>query len=149
MGLKEKISDDMKTAMKSGAKTELETLRTVRALIIEFEKQGSGAVLDEAAEIAMLTSAAKKRKESIDLYEQGNRPELAEQERQELSIIQRYLPEQMSEEEIRNIVQRIAVDVGAAGAKDFGKVMPKAMAEMKGRADGKVVQQIVKEILGA
>ena len=149
MGLREKIIEDMKSALKSGAKLELETLRTIRAQIIEFEKRGEGTDMSEEQEIAILSSAAKKRKEAIEQYEKAGRLELAAQEKSELEIISRYLPKQLSDEEIKSVISKNISDTGASGQKDFGKVMPLVMKELKGKADGKIIQQLVKEALGS
>ncbi len=148
MGLREQIIEDMKKAMKSGAKLELETLRTIRAQIIEFEKRGEGTDMSPDQEISILTSAAKKRKEAIEQYEKGGRPDLADQEKKELEIISQYLPKQLSEEGIKQVITKYISETGASGQKDFGKVMPLVMKELKGKADGKIIQQFVKEALG-
>ena len=147
MSLKDKINEDLKTAMKSGDKVRTETVRSLRAAIIEFEKSGAGREMTADEEIKALTGAAKKRREAIELYANNNRPELAEKERQELAIIQEYLPQQLSREEITARVRAIIAEVGAAGPQDANKVMPAVMKEMKGKADGKAVQEIVKEEL--
>lgn len=149
MGLREQISEDMKVALKSGAKLELETLRTIRAQILEFEKRGEGTDMSVEQDISLLLSAAKKRKEAIEQYELAGRMELAEKEKSELKIISRYLPQQMTEDEIKAIITRIISETHAASQKDFGKVMPLVMEEVKGKADGKVVHQLVKVSLGA
>ncbi len=148
MTLSQKISDDMKVAMKTGEKLKLETLRTVRALLIELTKRGSGTDISPEEEISALLAAAKKRKEAIDLYRKAGREELAHQEEQELAIINSYLPKQMSKEEAEAIIGGIITQSGATTVKDLGKVMPLAMKELKGKIDGKVVQEIVKQKLG-
>jgi uncharacterized protein YqeY len=145
----EKIAEDMKTAMKARQQLRLETLRTVRAQLLEkqVEKRPSGGMTPED-EIAVLISAAKKRKESITIFRDNGRDDLADQETKELEIIQEYLPKQMSEEEIQDFVKKVIADVGAVSAKDFGKVMPVVMKELKGKADGKIIQDTVKKLLG-
>lgn len=147
--LKEKINEMMKNAMKEGDKLKLETLRSIRAAIIEFEKSGTGKELDEDEEIKIINSLVKKRKESIEIFEKANRLDLAEKEKQELEILQKFLPEQLNEEEISKILDEIIQQVGAKDPKDFGKVMGQAMKVFKGRADGKVVQAILKSKLEA
>lgn len=147
MSLKEKINEDMKAAMKSGDKLKLETIRSIRALILEFEKSGSGKELNEEEEIRMLTTAAKKRKESIEQFRNAGRFEMAEKEEAELAVIHEYLPKQLSEEEILELIKNIAVEVGATTKQDFPKIMPKAMAQLKGKADGKVVRSLVEKFL--
>jgi uncharacterized protein len=150
MSLKEKIAEEIKVAMKSGEKTRLETLRSIRAALMEKEidLRGSGKTMAPEDEMGVLTSAAKKRKESIEQFENGGRKDLAEQEARELQIIQEYLPKQMSKDEIVALVRHIVTETGASGAADFSKVMPAAMKQLKGKADGKLVQEIVKELLG-
>lgn len=148
MSLKDKINEDLKSAMKSGDKVRLETIRSVRALILEFEKSGTGKELTPDEEIKMLSTAAKKRKDSIEQFKAGGRNELAEKEEKELNILMEYLPKQMSEEEIVQTVKNIAAKTGASSREDFAKLMPAAMKELKGKADGKIVKAAVEKILG-
>lgn len=147
MALKEKLNDDLKAAMKEGDKLKLETLRSIRALIIEFEKSGSGKEFNEEEEIKMLTTAAKKRKESIEQFRMAGREELAQKEEAELEIIQHYLPKQLSESEIRDEIKRVAGQTGAKSKDDFPKLMPAVMKELKGKADGKVIRAEVEKYL--
>jgi uncharacterized protein YqeY len=149
MSLTEQINADLKAAMKSGDSVKLNTIRSIRAQIIEFSKNGTGEAITPEIEMSMLLSAAKKRKESIEMYEKGGRQDLADQEKRELEIISSYLPKQMTKEEAEAVIAKIIAETGAASAKDFGKVMPLAMKELKGKFDGKVVQEIVKQKLGA
>ncbi len=151
MALKDTISQDLKNAMKSGDKLRLETLRTIRAALMEreIEKRGSSNPMTPEDELGVLTTAAKKRKESIEQFQNGGRPELAEQERKELAIIQEYLPKQMSAEELEKAVRDVIAQTGATGAADFGKVMPQVMKHLKGKADGRLIQETVKKLLGA
>ncbi|TSA29735.1 MAG: GatB/YqeY domain-containing protein [Ignavibacteriales bacterium] len=147
MSLNEKINQDLKDSMRSGDKIRLETIRSIRALILEFEKSGSGKELNSEEEIKMLTTAAKKRKESIEQFRNGGRNELAEKEEAELKIIEEYLPKQLSLDEILEEVKKIASDVGAKAKEDFPKLMPAAAKALKGRADGKIVKEIVEKLL--
>lgn len=147
MGLKEKINEDMKTAMKSGNKLKLETIRSVRALILEFEKSGANKQLNPEEEIKLLSSAAKKRKESIEQYQNAGRTDLVEKEQAELNILMEYLPKQLSVGEIQKEVVRIALEIGAKSKEDFPKLMPAVMKELKGKADGKIVKQEVEKYL--
>jgi hypothetical protein len=149
MTLIDKISEDLKVAMKSGDKLRLETLRTIKAGFLEkqVEKRPNGGISNED-EISVLISAAKKRKESIEIFRNAGRNDLADQEEKELGIIQEYLPKQLSSVEIEEIVRNKINEIGAVGAKDFGKVMPNVMKELKGKADGKLVQETVKKLLG-
>jgi len=148
MTLSQKISEDMKVAMKSGEKLRLETLRSVRAQIIELTKRGTGTDITPEEEISALLAAAKKRKEAIELYRKAGREELARQEEQELEIITTYLPKPMTKEEAERVVEGVVSQTGASSMKDIGKVMPLVMKELKGKIDGKLVQEIVKLKLG-
>lgn len=148
MSLKEKINEDLKEAMKSQDKVKLNTIRSIRALILEFEKSGIGKELSAEDEIKLLTSAAKKRKDSIEQFAKAGRTDLEEKEKQELEILQTYLPKQLSVEEITNKVKSIALEIGAATKADFGKLMSESMKNLKGLADGNEIRKIVENILG-
>ncbi|HVO74243.1 MAG TPA: GatB/YqeY domain-containing protein [Ignavibacteriaceae bacterium] len=148
MSLKEKINEDLKSAMKSGDKLRLETIRSIRALILEFEKSGSDKELSPEEEVKMLSTAAKKRKDSIEQFRNAGRTDLAEKEEKELSILMNYLPKQLSDEEIINEIKRIAESTGTAKKEDFPKLMPQVMKELKGKADGKKVKELVERFLG-
>jgi uncharacterized protein YqeY len=147
MTLKDRINEDLKTSMKAGDTFRTGAIRSIRASIIEFEKSGVGREMTSDDEIKLLSSAAKQRRESIEIYEQNNRPELADKEKAELAVITGYLPKQMSREEIAARVREVIAETGAAGSQDTNKVIPVIMKEMKGKADGKMVQEIVKEEL--
>lgn len=144
MALSQRINDDLKAAMKSGDKTRLETLRMVRAQIIEFEKKGLDRPMNEDDEMSILVSAVKKRNESIEQFKAAGRTELVEQETKELKIISEYLPKQLSKEEAEAIIVRVIQESGASSLKEMGKVMPLAMKELKGKIDSKVISEIVK-----
>ncbi len=148
MTLKDKINNDLKEAMKSQDKVRLNTIRSIRALILEFEKSGIVKELSSEDEIKMLSSAAKKRRDSIEQYSNAGRTDLAEKESQELEIIQSYLPKQLSSEEILIKIKEIANEIGAVSKADFGKLMPAAMKNLKGLADGNEIRKIVESFLG-
>lgn len=148
MGLKEKINQDLKDAMKSGDKLKLETIRSIRALILEFEKSGTGKELAPDDEIKMLSTAVKKRKDAIEQYRNANRDELAAKEEAELKILQEYMPKQLSEEEIFAEVKKIAAELNVSAKEDFPRLMPAVMKELKGKADGKAVKTAVENFLG-
>jgi uncharacterized protein YqeY len=148
MALTEIINEDLKAAMKSGDSVKLNTIRSIRAQIIELSKRGTGTSITPEEEMTALLAAAKKRKEAIEMYEKAGRNDLADQEKRELDIISTYLPKQMSREEVEEIVKKIIGDIGATSSKDFSKVMPVAMKELKGKIDGKIVQEVVKQQLG-
>ncbi len=149
MSLKDKINEDLKSAMKSGDKVRLETIRSIRALILEFEKSGSNKELLPEDEIKMLNTAVKKRKEAIEQFTNANRQELADKEAAELKILLEYLPKQLDEAEILEEVKKIAAEIGAKGKEDFSKLMPAVMKSLKGKADGKIIRNIVEKFLGA
>ncbi len=149
MTIRDRINEDLKTAMKSGEKLRLETIRTIRASMIEMDKRGLNRPMTDEEEVQVILAAAKKRKEAIELYEKGGRMDLVEQETKELEIIKQYLPEQLSPAEVETRLKEIIAQTGATGPKDLGKVMGVAMKEMKGKADGKVIQESVKRLLGA
>jgi len=148
MKLKDKINEDLKLAIKDGDKLKLQTIRSIRALIIEFEKNGSGKEFNEEEEIKLLSTAAKKRKDSIEQFRNAGREELAQKEELELQILQSYLPKQLSIDEIKEVVKNLAAQLDAKNKEDFPKLMPAAMKELKGKADGKQVKEIVTNYLG-
>lgn len=147
MSLKDRVSEDIKAAMKAKDKVRLETVRSIKKVIIEEEStvraQGQEELTEEQ-ELAVLTRLAKQRKDAIAQYQDANRDDLAEKEAAELAIIEEYLPEQLSDEDIEAVIDELIAKTGAASAKDMGKVMGPAMKELKGRADGAKVQAMVK-----
>ena len=145
MKLSERINQDLKEAMKSGDRIRLLTIRSIRALILEFEKSGSGKKLIEEEEIKLLSSAAKKRKEAIEEYTKAGRNDLSEIEEAELKIIMSYLPKQLTKEELISKVKILADELGANSKEDFPKLMPLAIKELKGKADGKVIKEEVRK----
>jgi len=147
MGLEEKINEELKAAIKSGNKLRMETLRSIRASIIEFNKSGLNRTMNEDDEMKLLMTNAKKRRDAIELYEKGNRQDLADKEKSELTIIEEFLPAKISEEEVRQFVLKVISDTNAEGLKDIGRVMGPVMKELKGKADGNLVQQMVKNLL--
>lgn len=148
MGLEQKINEEMKEAMKSGQKDRLETIRSIRAAIIEFAKSGLDREMNNEDEIKLLNMLAKRRKDSIDMYANAGRNDLKEKEEFELKVIQEFLPPQLSEDELKEIIQGVITETGATSQKDMGKVMGLSMKKLSGKADGTKVQQIVKELLG-
>ncbi len=147
MSLKDKINTDLKDAMRSGDKLRLSTIRSLRALILNFEKSGVGREQTSDEELALLTSAAKKRKESIEQFNSAGRNELAKKEEAELKIINEYLPKPLSDEELFTEISSLAKEIGAVEKSDFRKLMPLAAKNLKGRADGKKIKEIVEKIL--
>lgn len=132
--------------MKAKDPVKLGTLRMLRAQLKDHQIELGKELTDEDV-ISVLTNAAKKRKESIEMYEKSDRSDLVENEKKELEILSAYLPKQLDESEIEEIVSGIIAEVGASSVQDIGKVMGPAMKQLKGRADGKVVQEIVRRKL--
>jgi uncharacterized protein YqeY len=152
MSIQEKLADQLKAAMKGGDKVRLGVLRMVRSRIQEAEvaaraKKGRDHKLGDEDVVQVITAYAKQRRDSIDGYRQGGREEMAVQEEAELAVLQEYLPKQLSEDEVRAIVQEAVTACNATSAKDMGAVMGKIMPQVKGVADGKLVNQLVREAL--
>lgn len=146
MSLKTQLKTDLATAMREKDTEKRDTLRMLLAAIkqIEVDEQ---TTLDEVAVQAVLEKQAKQRRESIDFAEEAGRSELAEKEREELQIIEAYLPRKMSEDEIRAVAAAVIAEVGATGMKDMGRVMGQLMPRLKGNADGAVVSAVVRQLL--
>ena len=144
--LKLKLNDDLKQAMRDGDTVKRSVLRFLMSSIhnAEIAKQSD---LDNSDILGIISREAKQRQESIEAFKQGNRADLVEKEEAELTIIQQYLPEQMSREEIIAAVQQVISQVGAQGPADKGKVMKDLMPAMKGKADGRVINEVVTELL--
>lgn len=147
MGVKEKIMADMKEAMKAKDMMKVSTLRLLLSEIKNKEIDKRGELTDEEI-YAVIQKAVKQRKESIEQYKNAGRADLVEKEEAELKILESYLPEQLSEEELEKIIDEAIKEAGAASIKDLGKVMKIVMPKVKGRADGKIVNQKVREKLG-
>ncbi|TVR35431.1 MAG: GatB/YqeY domain-containing protein [Balneolaceae bacterium] len=152
MSIKDSILNDLKEAMKAREADRLRVLRSLKSKILEKEiserSGGEGSITDEQV-VEVLMKAAKQRKESIDQFEKGERQDLADKEKEELTIIETYLPKMMSEEEIRAEVKKEIESSGASGMADMGKVMGVIMNNLKGKADGSVVSRVVKEELSS
>jgi uncharacterized protein YqeY len=148
MPLKTTIEENIKQAMLAKDQDRLRALRAIKSLILlEETKEGRKGEITDADEIALLTKAAKQRKDSIDIFTQQNRNDLAEKEIAELKVIEEFLPKQLSEEEVRNALKEIITQVGASKPSDMGKVMGVATKQLAGKADGKLISQIVKQLL--
>lgn len=150
MGLKEQIGEDIKTAMKAKDKLRLQTVRGIKKAILEKEvelRPKGQETLTPEQEIELLSQQAKQRRDSIEQFQNAGRDDLAEKESQELAIIETYLPEQVSDAELESIIDEIIATSGAASVKDLGKVMGPAMKQLKGKADGKKIQALVKSKL--
>jgi len=150
MSLKERIDADIKKTMMARNKEELEALRSIKSLILlaETEKGGTGELTSDG-ELKLLMKAAKQRKESAEIFEQQGRVDLAARERLQLEVIERYLPKQLSEAEIEEVVGSIIEETGAQGPQDMGKVMGTATKRLAGQADGKTISAVVKKLLSS
>ena len=147
MSLEKKIMQDLKAAMKAKEQASLRGIRAIKSAIQLAKTDGSGREIDEAVEIKMLQKLVKQRQDSLGIYEQQGREDLAQVEREEIEVIQRYLPEQMSEEELESRLRAIIDRVGAESMRDMGKVMGIASKEFAGQADGKTISAKVKQLL--
>ena len=148
MSLESRIMDEIKTAMKAKDEAALRTLRAIKAAILIEKTSGSGTELSEADEVKMLQKMAKQRRDSLDIFKTQNRPDLAVKEEEELAILGQFLPQQMSGDELRQAVQVLVDQSGASAPADMGKVMGAVNKALAGKAEGKAISDMVKEILG-
>jgi hypothetical protein len=151
---KKQIQEDVKEAMKAGDEIKKGTLRMLLSSLVNKEKdvpanEAGNRELSEEQIQQVIATEAKKRKEAAEAFEKGGKPDMAAQERQELEILQAYLPEQLAEDEIRILVQAAIAKTGASSPQEMGKVMAALMPDTKGKADGALVSSIVKELLGS
>ena len=146
MSVFERLEDDLKTALKGGDKDRVSVIRMAKAAVKNREIEKRDPLNDEEV-CSVLMSLARRAKDSIEQFSKGGRQELADKEERELAIIQAYLPQQLSADEIRGIVKDVIQEAGAAGPGDMGKVMRSVMSKVKGKADGKLVSELVKEAL--
>lgn len=146
--LKQKLTDDLKQAMRSGDKVRRSVIRLLLAAIGNAEI-ARRAALEDTDTLGIIAKEVRQRRESIEAFKQGDRPDLVIQEEVELAILQEYLPQQMRREEIIEAARRVIEEVGAQGPGDKGKVMPKLIAQLKGRADGREINAAVTELLAS
>ncbi|MEL7219726.1 MAG: GatB/YqeY domain-containing protein [Bacteroidota bacterium] len=147
MTLEQKIAQDLKAAMKAKDQASLRGVRAIKAALLIAKTDGSGSTIDEGAEIKILQKLIKQRQDSLDIYTKQNREDLAVKEREEIEVIQKYLPAQLSAEELENKLKDIIERVGAESMRDMGKVMGMASKEFAGQADGKTISATVKRLL--
>lgn len=149
MSLNERLTEDMKAAMKAGpaGKVRLDTIRFLKAALKNVEIDKKASLTDEDV-LGVITKQVKQLKDSIEEFEKAGRTDLVDKAKAEVEVLSGYLPAQMSADEVRDLARQIVAEVGAQGPKDMGKVMGPLVTRTKGRADGKLVQQIVKELLG-
>jgi uncharacterized protein YqeY len=150
MSLEEKVMADLKTAMLAKDDKSLRSLRAIKAALINLKtSEGFSGEVKEDDEIKLLQKLVKQRKESLDIYEKQNRTDLAAKEKEEIEVIEKFLPKQLSEEELREVITAIIKETGATSQADMGKVMGMANKQLGGKADGKTIASVVKEILAA
>jgi len=149
MRLEQRITGDLKEAMKAKDQVALRTIRAIKAAILLQKTDGSGTELTEEMEIKMVQKLTKQRQDSYDIFVKQNRPDLAEIESAELEVLKNYLPEQLSEEKIKAVVDAIITSTGADGMKDMGRVMGMVSKELAGKADGKTISGIVRSALNS
>jgi uncharacterized protein len=147
MSLESIINEDLKTAMKAKDQVALRGIRAIKSAILLYNTSGSGSELSPDGEIALLQKLVKQRQDSLDIYEKQGREDLAVVEREEIEVIMRYLPKQMTEDELKTAVKGIMDRIGATTMKDMGKVMAEASKEFAGKADGKTISAVVKAML--
>ena len=148
MSLKEQLTEDMKTAMKAkeAGKQRLGVIRLVRGAVRQLEIDGKKE-LDDAGVLAVLSKEVKQRRDSIEEFRKGGREDLVKQNEEEIAILMEYLPQQLAEDEVRSLVKEAGTASGASSPKDMGKVMKLLMPKVKGRADGKLVNDLVRGML--
>ncbi len=147
MSLEAKLMNDLKEAMKAKDQAALRSIRSVKAALINMKTDGSGTEITEEKEIKLLQKLVKQRQDSLAIYEEQGREDLAVTEREEIAVISKYLPEQMSIEDLTALIKEIISQTGAEGMKDMGKVMGMASGKLAGKADGKTISAVVKELL--
>jgi uncharacterized protein YqeY len=148
MSLEQKVMADMKDAMKSKDEATLRALRAIKAEIIKAKTDpGAGGEVSAEKELSILQKMMKQRKDSLEIYQQQNREDLARKEQEEITVIEQFLPKQLSVDELKAELQQIIVETGAAYPADMGKVMGAATKKLAGRADGKTISAMVKELL--
>ena len=148
MSLEQQIMTEMKEAMKAKNEGVLRALRSIKAEIIKAKTDpGAGGEIDEATEQKFLQKMMKQRRDSLEIFEKQNREDLAAKEREEMAVIEKFLPKQLGEAEIKDIVKQIITETGATSPADMGKVMGVASKQLAGKADGKTISAIVKELL--
>jgi len=147
LSLKDKINIDLNNAIKAKDSVRIDTLRSIRAEILKMDKSGMNREMTQDEEIQLLNKQAKMRKEAMEMFLQGGRQELVDREKLQLDVINEYLPKQMSENEAKAVVDNIIINAGEVTQKDFGKIMGEVMKQLKGKIDGKIIQDLVKSKL--
>ncbi len=148
MALKEQIISELTEAMKAKDELKLSTLRMLKAAIMNYEVSGADMEATDEVVVDLVKKGIKQRKEAAEGFEKGGNKESAQKELDEMKILEKYMPEQMGEDEVKKIAQEVIDQVKPAGPQDFGKVMGAVMGKLKGKADGGMVNKVVKELLG-
>lgn len=149
MTLTEQLNNDIKQAMLAKDSVKLAALRAVKSAVLLAQTSGKGTEVSDEDFLVIINKMVKQRQDSIDVYEQQNRPDLADEEKAQLAVVKAYLPPQMGDEELQAIVANIVARTGATAPTDFGKVMGAASKELAGKADNKRISEIIKRLLGA
>jgi uncharacterized protein YqeY len=150
MPLEEKINNDLKEAMKNKDEAMLRGVRAIKqAILLAKTEPGAPKEFNAEQEIKMLQKLVKQRKDSLEIFERGKREDLAQKEREEIAVIEKYLPKQMSVDELREVLKKIIAETGAASPQEMGKVMGIATKQLAGKSDGKTISAMVKELLGS
>ncbi len=147
MSLESRLMTDLKEAMKAKDQAALRSIRAAKAAIILLKTDGTGKEIDESGEIKLIQKLVKQRQDSLEIFEKQEREDLAVKEREEIAVLQKYLPQQLSEAELTPIIKAIIEKTGASGMKDMGKIMGMASGQLSGQADGKTISAIVKNLL--
>ncbi|MEP6583082.1 MAG: GatB/YqeY domain-containing protein [Ginsengibacter sp.] len=148
MNLEEKVMADLKVAMLAKDEKSLRSLRAIKAAILNVKtSEGFSGEMKDEDEVKLLQKLVKQRKDSLEIFEKQNREDLASKEREEIDVIEKFLPKQMNQDELRTIIQKIIEESGASSQADMGKVMGVANKQLAGKADGKAIAAVVKEIL--
>ena len=149
MSLEANINEDLKTAMKAKDQGALRGIRAIKSAILLHKTSGSGEELNPERETSLLQKLVKQRQDSLDIFEKQGRDDLATIEREEIAVIMRYLPKQLTEEELKSGIQSIVTRLGATTMKDMGRVMAEASKEFAGKTDGKTISGVVKDLLSS
>ena len=148
MSLETNVMGQMKDAMKAKDEALLRGLRAIKAEIIKAKTEpGANGEISEDTEMKLLQKLVKSRKDSLDIYQKQNRPDLAQKESEEIAVIEKFLPQQMSEDELKMSITAIIAEIGASGPQDMGKVMGAASKQLAGKAEGKAISAVVKDLL--
>ena len=149
MSLEQKIMTDLKEAMKAKDQAKLRSIRAIKAAILLMKTDGTGQEITEEKEVKLIQKLVKQRKESLDIYEKQGRDDLAAVEKEEIAVLEKYLPEQMGEAELTDYLKGLVDKLGASSMADMGKIMGVASKDLAGKADGKAISGIVKQLLSS